>query len=171
MRSRLKRLVLVLALLAWAAPVAPTRAQRPCEDPRNALDEAEKKYDRQLFLETIKALEPCWRALAYEDRQDALRLMALAYYGGEKPDSMVYYVEELMRVNRRYQPSTAEDPLLFQDLVRERWPRWHENWWLRGALVVGLGGVSYLTYKSFLEPEPAAPAPLPGPIALPPPPR
>ena len=153
-----------------AAPEEPAPEEGCLDDPeqaQNALEEAQRLYRLELFIEAVQLLAPCVPLLDKPLKIEALRLMAIAHYESGEPDSSRQWVRQLVRrVDRGYRVDLAEDPLFFQDLVRQLRPKWYQKRWVQVSGGVVLGVV--LGYVLF-RPEVRPPGPLAGPPVFPPP--
>ncbi len=164
MANRWFKRVVVLVLL-WALVPLVVLAQGCLDDPeqaQNALEEAQRLYRLELFIEVVQKLEPCVPMLDKPSQAEALRLMAIAHYEAGEPDSSRQWVRQLVRrVDRRYRVDPAEDPLFFQDLVRQLRPKWYQKRWVQvGSGLVLSGVVGYVHFRPQVRP--------PGPLADPP---
>ena len=166
-------------LLGGLLAAGPAHAQAPPADAGPAcddalLDAADRYYDLGRFDEAIAALTPCLpgRPRSGEPHfrtrsraTSALRLVALSHLARREPETAKRWVEQLMKLDRRYSYDEAEDPLYFQVLVEElRPPIWYQKRWVQagGALVVG-AAIGYFAFR----PEPQA-LPHPGDVFGPP---
>ena len=162
----IKRAVVLVLLWAWVPLVA--LAQECLDDPeqaQNALEQAQRLYRLEFFIEAVQLLAPCVPMLDKPSKSEALRLMAIAHYEAGEPDSSRLWVRQLVRrVDRRYRVDPAEDPLFFQDLVRQLRPKWYQKRWVQfsGGLVVS-GVLGYVLFR----PEDRPPGPLAGPPVFP----
>ena len=135
-------LLLVLCYGALTATPAQAQAQAACD--RTLLEQANRVYELDFFSEAIDQLLHCLpRGFPLvEQRVQAHRIVALAYYELGDEASAEQWIRSLMKeINPRFQAS-PDDPLFFRTRVTDFSKRWHQRRWIRLGAVGLAGGIT-----------------------------
>ena len=154
--SAYRYIVLIISMF-WVYPneqaYAQTREQ--CVD---SLNIADRHYRLGLFEDVIQKVRPCLEIFnrnigsRYVYGPVAHRLISLAFYASDMPDSTEKYTRILVQEIDRDYVVPEGDPLFFQELVRKLRPRrWYQKRWVWAAGAVGLGATGFAI---FYDPPP-----------------
>ena len=108
-----RALYLIILLIALLHPMTLV-----AQDDRTAriLDQAEQDYQVGRFEQTLAALQENMGSFQDNDKQKALRLVALCYLAMDNDEQAEYYARQLIDLNNYY--SSIDDPARFEQMVK-----------------------------------------------------
>ncbi|NUO83310.1 hypothetical protein HUU05_24830 [candidate division KSB1 bacterium] len=152
------------------------QTQEPCKP--NALERAEEAFDREEYQAAIALLKPCLPEVITNTSQQkrSYKLLALAHLAEGDSVAAEKEIEQLVDLDRRYQPDTERDPETFKRMVRDIKQQREQAeasgkvtrkaskkwWWIGGGVLAAGGGAAlYIITRPDRLPDP------PGPPAIP----
>ena len=109
--------------------------------------EAENRYFRGLFEDTIQILAGCWKTendrkgLNVDQQTEVMLMLAISNLYLDRDAEMEVQMRHLMRkVNPDFRASVEEHPLEIQRLARQFRPRWYQKPWVVGVTGAVVGG-------------------------------
>ncbi|MBQ2210604.1 MAG: TonB-dependent receptor [Prevotella sp.] len=110
MSRALYLIILIAALLHPMTLVAQD------EEAARILNQAEQDYQVGRFEQTLTALKENMSSFQDNDKQKALRLVALCYLAMDNEEQAEYYARQLINLNNYY--SSIDDPARFEQMVK-----------------------------------------------------